>query len=48
MNRTRALIVLGALLVLGAVNYSIAGKESTIRNGVVSPLRVVPSVCRPQ
>jgi len=42
MNRTRALIALGALLVLGAVNFSIVGKESTIRNGVVVYLNLAP------
>lgn len=42
MSRTRLLIVLGAVLVLGAVNYSIAGKESVIRNGVVVYLDLAP------
>ena len=42
MNRTRALIALGALLVLGAVDFSIAGKEATIRNGVVVYLDLAP------
>ena len=42
MSRTRLLVILGAVLVLGAVNYSIAGKESVIRNGVVVYLDLAP------
>ena len=42
MSRTRLLIILGAVLVLGAVNYSIVGKESVIRNGVVVYLDLAP------
>ena len=42
MSRTRLLIILGAVLVLGAVNYSILGKESVIRNGVVVYLDLEP------
>jgi uncharacterized membrane-anchored protein len=38
----RALIVAGALLVLGAVNLSIAGKESVIRDGETVYLELAP------
>jgi len=40
--RTRIFIIVGALIVLGAVNFSIVGKESTIRNGVVVYLDLAP------
>lgn len=44
MNATavRALIVLGALLVLGSVNYSIHAKEQIKRNGEVMYLALAP------
>lgn len=46
MNRTltgrRGLILLGALLVLGALNFSIVGKERTKRSGEVVYLRLAP------
>jgi uncharacterized membrane-anchored protein len=42
MSRARILIALGALLVLGAVNYSILGKESVKREGVVVYLDLMP------
>jgi len=42
ITATRAFIVAGALLVLGVVNASIAGKESTIRNGEVVFLDLGP------
>ena len=38
----RGLIVLGALLVLGALNFAIAGKERTIRDGEIVYLELVP------
>ena len=38
----RALIVLGALLVLGAVNFAIAGKERIRRSGEVAYLPLAP------
>ena len=38
----RGLIVLGALLVLGALNFAIAGKERTIRDGEIVYLQLVP------
>jgi uncharacterized membrane-anchored protein len=42
ITATRALIVAGALLVLGAVNASIAGKELVIRDGEVVFLDLGP------
>ena len=42
MSRARVLIAVGALLVLGAVNYSILGKESVKRDGVVVYLDLMP------
>ena len=42
MNRMRTLIILGAVLVLGAVNFSIFGKESIKRDGVVVYLDLAP------
>jgi uncharacterized membrane-anchored protein len=39
---TRVLGVAGAALALGAVNYSIAGKESVIRNGETVYLELAP------
>ena len=42
MSRTRIFIRVGVVLVLGAVNFSIASKESTIRNGVVVYLDLEP------
>lgn len=39
---TRVLAVLGAALVLAAVNYSIAGKESVIRSGETVYLELAP------
>ena len=42
MSRARILVALGALLVLGAVNYSILGKESIKRDGVVVFLDLMP------
>ncbi len=42
MSTTRILLVAGALLVLGAVNYSIAGKERIKRNGEVIFLDLAP------
>jgi len=42
MSTTRIFIVVGALLVLGAVNYSIAGKERIKRNGEVIFLDLAP------
>ena len=42
ITATRALIVAGALLVLGVVNASIAGKESVIRDGEVVFLDLGP------
>ena len=38
----RSLIVLGALLVFGALNFAIAGKERTIRDGEAVYLELVP------
>ena len=42
MSRTRILIAIGALLVLGAVNFSILGKERVKRDGVVVYLDLMP------
>ena len=42
MNATRVLIILGAALVLGAVNFSILGKEGIKRNGEVIYLDLAP------
>jgi uncharacterized membrane-anchored protein len=42
MNATRALILLGAALVLAAVNLSIAGKESVKRNGEIIYIDLTP------
>ena len=42
MGRARILIAFGALLVLGAVNYSILAKESIKRDGVVVYLDLMP------
>jgi uncharacterized membrane-anchored protein len=42
MNATRVLIILGAALVLGAVNFSILGKEGVKRNGEVIYLDLAP------
>ena len=42
MSRARILVAIGALLVLGAVNYSILGKESVKREGVVVYLDLAP------
>jgi len=42
MSRTRSLILLGLLLVLGALNFSIAGKERIESNGEVIYLRLAP------
>jgi len=42
MSATRVLLVAGALLVLGAVNYSIVGKERIKRNGEVIFLDLAP------
>jgi uncharacterized membrane-anchored protein len=39
---TRVLVVVAALLVLSAVNYSIVGKESVIRSGETVYLELVP------
>jgi len=39
---TRGLVLFAALLVLGAVNYSIYGKEETIRTGEVVYLELAP------
>ena len=39
---TRGLVVLAALLVLGAVNYSIYGKEEIIRSGDIVYLELAP------
>jgi uncharacterized membrane-anchored protein len=39
---TRVLAIAGAALVLGAVNYSIAGKENVIRNGETVYLELAP------
>ena len=42
MNATRALIVAGAVLVLGASHFSILGKEGIKRNGEVVYLDLAP------
>jgi len=42
MSRARVLIIAGALLVLGAVNYSIYAKERIKRDGVVVYLDLAP------
>jgi uncharacterized membrane-anchored protein len=42
MSRTRILILVGALLVLGAVNFSIVGKERVKRDGAVVFLDLAP------
>ena len=42
MSRTRILIIVGAVLVLGAVNVSILGKERVKRDGVVVLLDLAP------
>jgi uncharacterized membrane-anchored protein len=42
VTRTRTLILAGALLVLGAVNHAILGKESIKRGGVVVYLDLAP------
>jgi uncharacterized membrane-anchored protein len=42
MTGPRRLTLLGALLVLGALNYSIAGKERIKRSGEVVYLRLAP------
>jgi uncharacterized membrane-anchored protein len=42
MSRVRILIAAGLLLVLGAVDYSILGKESVKRDGVVVYLDLLP------
>jgi uncharacterized membrane-anchored protein len=42
MSRTRILIAVGAALVLGAVNYSILGKEGIKRDGVAVYLDLAP------
>jgi uncharacterized membrane-anchored protein len=42
MNATRALILLGAAIVLAAINVSIAGKESVKRNGEIVYLDLAP------
>ena len=42
MSATRILIAIGALLVLGAVNFSILGKERIKRNGDVIYLDLAP------
>ena len=42
MSRARILIAIGALLVLGAVNYSIFGKERIKRDGVVVYFDLMP------
>lgn len=42
MNTTRALIVLGALLVLAAVNYAIYAKERIIAGGETIYLELAP------
>jgi uncharacterized membrane-anchored protein len=39
---TRVLAVAGAALALGAVNYSIAGKEDVVRNGETLYLELAP------
>ena len=42
MSRTRLLILAGAVLVLGAVNFSILGKERIKREGTVVYLDLAP------
>jgi uncharacterized membrane-anchored protein len=42
MSRARVLIAAGLVLVLGAVNFSIAGKEAIRREGVVVYLQLAP------
>jgi uncharacterized membrane-anchored protein len=42
MSRTRMLILAGAVLVLGAVNFSIGGKEHIKREGTVVYLDLAP------
>ena len=42
MNASRLLLAIGALLVLGAVNFSILGKEEIKRNGEVVYLDLAP------
>lgn len=42
MSRTRILVILGAVLVLGAVNFSIVGKERIKREGTVVYLDLAP------
>jgi uncharacterized membrane-anchored protein len=42
MNATRALILLGAVIVLAAIDVSIAGKESVKRNGEIVYLDLAP------
>lgn len=42
MNATRAIILLGLILVLGAVNYSIYGKERIIADGETIFLELAP------
>jgi uncharacterized membrane-anchored protein len=42
LNWIRALIVLGAVLVLGALNFAIVGKERVKRDGEVAYLRLAP------
>jgi uncharacterized membrane-anchored protein len=42
MNAARILVIAGAVLVLGAVNFSILGKEGIKRNGEVVYLDLAP------
>lgn len=42
MKATRMLIAIGAVVVLGAVNYSIASKETIKREGVTAYLELAP------
>lgn len=42
MNATRAIVLLGLILVLGAVNYSIYGKERIIADGETIFLELAP------
>ena len=42
MTRFRALLVIGAVLVLGGVNYSIFGKEDIKRNGELVYIDLAP------
>ena len=42
MSATRILVVVGAILVLGAVNFSIAGKERIKRDGELIYLELYP------